>query len=287
MLDVSPFGSFTEALSDRNYARFSEFIYADYGIKLSKSRKTMLESRLHRRLRHLGMNSINEYTDYVFSPEGVENEMVHMIDLVTTNKTEFFREPDCFDYLLQTGLPDLISERGAGIKKELRVWSAGCSSGEEPYTLAMIFKKFAERCPEFLFSILATDISTRMLKTAIRAVYAQEKIETVPMAKRKKYFMMSRDKDKRLVRIVPELRDLIKFKRLNLMNEDFRIGEQMDIIFCRNVIIYFDRKTQEGLLNRFCQNLTRGGYIVLGHSEILLGMSVPLVRVSPAVYRKQ
>lgn len=286
MVNVNTLKSSVETLSHNNFMRFSEFIYADYGIKLPVSKKTMLESRLQKRLRLLGMNSINEYTDYVFSPEGAEGEMAHMVDLVTTNKTQFFREPGCFDYLLKTGLPDLVSMHGAGIKRELRVWSAGCSSGEEPYTLAMVLKKFIEKYPAFCFSILATDLSTRMLKVAIRAVYEQEKIGPVPAAKRKKYFMMSRDKDKRMVRVVPELRSLIKFKRLNLMDKVFSIGEPMDVIFCRNVIIYFDRKTQEKLLNRFCRHLAKDGCIVLGHSEILLDMDVPLVRVSSTVYRK-
>lgn len=247
----------------------------------------MLESRLQRRLRNLDIKTFSDYYDFVFSADGIKNEIVHLIDAVTTNKTDFFREPGCFDYLSRNALSRLIESHGAGICRELRVWSAGCSSGEEPYTLAMVLDSFKSRQPDFRFSILATDISTRMLKIAARAVYEQERILPVPDAEKRKYFMTSKDAKKNLVRIVPELRSRVTFRRLNLMERDFGIGEHMDIIFCRNVIIYFDRNTQEKLLNRLSGYLIRGGYLILGHSEILTNMDVPLERVAPTVYMKK
>ncbi|MCF6148201.1 MAG: protein-glutamate O-methyltransferase [Candidatus Kuenenia sp.] len=274
-------------MSHKDFARFSKFIYDDYGIKLTTSKKTMLESRLQRRLRNLAIKTFGEYYDFVFSPEGIKSEMIHLIDAVTTNKTEFFREPGCFDYLLENALPKLAELYGAGFRRNFRVWSAGCSSGEEPYTLAMVLNKFKNQYPEFRFSILATDISTKMLKVAIRAVYEQEKILPVPEVKKRKYFMTSRDREKNLVRVIPELRSLVTFQRLNLMDGDFGIDGHMDIIFCRNVIIYFDRNTQEKLINRLSNQLVQGGYLFLGHSEILTNMNVPLERVSPTVYMKK
>ncbi len=276
-----------ETMSHKEFARFSKFIYDDYGIKLTTTKKTMLESRLQRRLRSLGIRTFSEYCDFVFSPEGNENELIHLVDAVTTNKTEFFRESGCFEYLVRNALPKLIGLYGAGISRKLRVWSAGCSSGEEPYTLAMVLDEFKKQYPEFCFSILATDISTKMLKVAIRAVYEQAKILPVSDAKKRKYFMTSRDREKNLARVVPELRSLVTFQRLNLMNNDFSIEGHMDVIFCRNVIIYFDRDTQERLINRLSSRLVQGGYLFLGHSEILTNMDVPLERVAPSVYMRK
>jgi len=274
------------AMSDKDFGRFSEFIHTACGIKMPPSKKTMLEGRLQKRLRMLGMLSFSEYCDYLFSAEGMKNELVHMIDVVTTNKTDFFREPGCFDYLTETALPELINTHGSGIRKQLMVWSAGCSSGEEPYTLAMVLSEFAANCPGFHFSILATDISTKMLEFARQAIYPQERTEPVPLPLQKKYLMVSRDKNDKKVRIVPELRALVRFRRVNFMDADFGIREPVDIIFCRNVIIYFDGSTQERLIKRFYQHLTPGGYLVIGHSEILTGMNVPLMRAAQTVYRK-
>jgi chemotaxis protein methyltransferase CheR len=209
-----------------------------------------------------------------------------MIDVVTTNKTDFFREPRHFDYLLGSAIPDLIGLCGAGLRRKLRVWSAGCSTGEEPYTIAMVLSEFREQCPPFDFSVEATDISTRVLETARRGVYKEEKAATVPSVLKKKYFMVSKDKDRRLVRMVPELRTSVRFRRLNFMEDNFDIGGPVDILFCRNVIIYFDKPTQERLLNRLCGHLIPGGYMFMGHSETLSGLKTPLVSAGPMVYKK-
>lgn len=276
-------------LSDKDFQRLSAFIYDECGIHLPPSKKTMVEGRLRKRLRVLDMTSFRQYCDYLFSPEGMKAEHVPMIDMVTTNKTDFFREPEHFDHLVESVLPGLIHMYGLGIRKELRVWSAACSSGEEPYTLAMVLSNFEERSPGFRFSILATDISTVVLDKAMRGIYDHERVEPVPLSLRKKYLMRNKDRDKGLVRIVPELRAKVKFRRLNLMDEDFGIREPMAIIFCRNVIIYFDKQTQEDLLNRLCRHLIPGGYLFMGHSETLHGLNVPLVhpaRGMTTIYKK-
>jgi len=275
-------------LSTKEFARLGEFIQTECGIKMSASKKTMLEARLRKRLRSLDMESFSEYCDYLFSPRGVKNELIHMIDVVTTNKTDFFREPAHFDYLFHTALPELIASRGSDIRKKLVLWSAGCSTGEEPYTLSMVLSEFAESHPgsAINYMILATDISTKVLEQAKLGIYEYDKIEPIPMEFRKKYLLRGKDREKKLIRIIPELRTVIKFRRLNFMEGDFGMREPMDIIFCRNVIIYFDRPTQEILLNRFCRHLRPGGYIFMGHSETLHGLNVPLVQAAPMVYRK-
>jgi chemotaxis protein methyltransferase CheR len=282
-------GTFKTNLSDKDFQRLSTFIHTECGIKMPDSKKVMLESRLQKRLRSLGIKSFTQYCDYLFSPSGIENEFIHMIDVVTTNKTDFYREPRHFDYLVKDALPELMAKHGAGIRRDLMIWSAGCSTGEEPYTLAMVMNEFAERCPgfRFRFMILATDISTRVLEKAKKAVYEHDRIAPVPPEQKKKYLLKSRDRHKGLVRIAPELRKSVKFRRLNFLEGSFGMRESMDIIFCRNVIIYFDRPTQETLLNRFHDHLSPGGYVFLGHSETLHGLNVPLVQVAPTVYRKQ
>jgi len=166
------------------------------------------------------------------------------------------------------------------------VWSAGCSSGEEPYTLAMVLSEFAAGCADFDYRILATDICTQVLEKAQMAVYPEERIAPVPPLLKRKYLLRGKDTSSGLVRVVPELREKVRFCHLNLMAGDFGMRQPMDIIFCRNVIIYFDRPTQERLLNRLCAHLSPGGYLFMGHSETLSGLDVPLTSVYPTVYRK-
>ncbi len=268
-------------MKDREFTRFAEFIHRECGIKLPLSKKTMVEARLQKRLRVLEMKGFTDYCAFVFSPEGLESELVHLIDVITTNTTEFYREPRHFDILNAVVLPEwFAANRGRG---RLRVWSAGCSTGEEPYTLAMVLSEFALKNDGFGFEIMATDISTNVLQRAFKAVYPEDKIEGMSMDLKKKYILRSKDRKKQLVRIAPELRRMVTFKRLNFM-DNFSFRNKMDIIFSRNVLIYFDRPTQEGLLRKFCANLRRGGHVFIGHSESLTGMDLPLRQIAPTVY---
>ena len=275
-------------MTKQDFERLSSFIYTELGIKMSASKQTMLTGRLQKRLRALKMRSFGEYCDFLFSKEGQATERIHLFDVVTTNKTDFFREPGHFDFLVQEALPDLISRYQRGLRSRLRVWSAGCSTGEEPYTLTMVLREFSEQQPQpgFRFEILATDISTRVLEIAKHAVYSQDRSEPIPLPLRRKYLLRSKDKTSGLVRIIPDNRKLVSFGRLNFMDEQFGIREPLDIIFCRNVIIYFDSATQEKLINKFCRHLKPGGYLFLGHSESMHGYTVPLIQVAPTVYRK-
>lgn len=268
-------------MGDRDFEKFSEFIKREFGIKMPPSKKTMLEARLQKRLRALCLNNHSEYCKFLFSPEGLESEITHLIDVVTTNTTDFFREPKHFEMLLSTILPDFLKRN----KKNIKIWSAGCSSGEEPYTLAMVLSEFAAKNASFDFSILATDISNEILQKAITAIYPMEKVEIIPMALKKKYLLKSKDRSKNIVRIAPELRRKVDFKRLNFM-EPFPFKEKKDIIFCRNVVIYFDRPTQYKLFNEFCMRLVSGGFLFIGHSESISGMGLPVKQVAPTVYQR-
>lgn len=273
-----------ETLGARDFARLTALIYAEAGIRLGPEKKTMLEGRLRRRLRALDIGSCSSYCDYLFDGKGLREEKVHLIDAVTTNKTDFFREPGHFNYLVQTALPELAG-RGSG-GRPLLVWSAGCSSGEEPYTLAMVLSEYAAGHPGFRFRILATDISTVILGRARQAVYTADDAEPIPPALRKKYLLRSRDPGSARVRIVPELRELVEFRRLNFMETDYGVEMKADAIFCRNVLIYFDRATQEQIVGRLARCLVPEGYFFVGHSETLHEMKLPLKPMGPALYRR-
>lgn len=272
-------------LSNRDFHRLSKYIYSHTGIKMPITKKSMLQARLQKRLRHLQLNSYEEYCNLVFNDQCPQDELVHMIDVVTTNKTDFFREPEHFIYLMQEALPTLIRERNLW-GHELRVWSTACSSGQEPYTLAMVLANYAETHQGFSYSILGTDISTFVLGKAMRAVYLKEDAQPVPEEFKKKYLLRSKDRSLDLVKIVPELRATVELRRLNLMDDDFGITKPFEIMFCRNVIIYFDRPTQAILLRKLYNLMTPGGYLFMGHSESLSGLDVPLELVAPTVYRK-
>jgi len=262
---------------------FARFIESSCGIRMPEAKKCMLESRLQKRLRSLNLGSFRNYYEYLVSPRGIRDELGNMIDAVTTNKTDFFREPAHFTYLAGKVLPELSDAEAAG---GITLWSAGCSSGEEPYTLGMVLSEYARTRPCFRFSILATDICSDVLEKAHLGIYEEEKIAPVPMELRKRYLLRSRDRSRGVVRVCPELRARTAFRRLNLMDERFDISRKMRVIFCRNVIIYFDRKTQETLMRKFCHHLVAGGYLFLGHSETLNGLDVPLEQVHSTIYRK-
>ncbi len=267
-------------MTDRELKQFSEFIYSELGIKITPTKKTMLQARLQRRLRTLNLKSYADYLDYLQSLKGLEVELPQMVDAVTTNTTSFFREPKHFEFLARNILPTWQKKYG---HRTFSVWNAGCSSGEEPYTTAMVLMDHHERISPLKFSIVATDISTDILHKAARAVYEEEKIATIPVEFRRKYLLRSKDKAKRLVRIVPELREKVSFRRLNFM-DNFQFREKMDLIFCRNVMIYFDKKTQHELVGKFCNHLEPGGHLFIGHSESLSGTGLPLRQLAPATY---
>jgi len=273
-------------LTDRDFNKFSAFIYDICGIKLPPIKKTMLSARLQKRLRRLNLSSYSAYLDYVLSPEGQANELYHMIDVVSTNKTDFFRESQHFDVMNQKVLPEFVARHGNRPQPhKLRVWSAGCSTGQEPYTLAMVLQEFREKHPQFDYEILATDICTQALAAAAEAIYTDEVVAPVPVIMRQKYLMKGKGQHKGFHRVVPELRQKVNFQRLNFMDRDFGIDKKMDIIFCRNVIIYFDRETQRALFEKFYRQFVKGGFLFTGHSESLEGITDRMERIESAVYK--
>jgi chemotaxis protein methyltransferase CheR len=273
-------------MTPEDFKRLSSFIYKEYGIKMPEVKKTMLQSRLHKRLRELNMTSYKDYVEYLFSKEGQQSEVIHMIDMVSTNKTDFFREPVHFDFLHSDILPELLM--GESPTRFVKIWSAGCSSGEEPYTICMSLNEYAQLNPliSFDFSVLATDISTRMLKTAIEAIYKANRVDMLPINLKKRYLLKSKDQSNPSVRIIPEIRRKITFQRLNFMDSYYQVPEHFDVIFCRNVLIYFDRDTQEKVINKLCSKLKPNGFFFLGHSESITNFDVPLKQLRPTIFRK-
>jgi chemotaxis protein methyltransferase CheR len=272
----------TTALSQKSFGRFAEYVTRELGIKLPESKMTLVQSRLMRRTRELQLGSVEAYLEYFFADSDIA-EREYLINAITTNKTDFFREPKHFDFLVKTALPNLRAGVDPRLSR-LNAWSAACSSGQEPYTLAMVLSEYALSNPGFNFSILGTDISTKVLDQAKSAVYEEPQIEPIPASLRKKYLLRSKDNSAGLVRISPALRARVSFHQLNFMG-DFRIQNMFDIVFCRNVLIYFDRKTQESVIRKICQNINPGGYLFIGHSESLAGMDVPVRQVETTVFR--
>ena len=269
-------------LSPALFGQLRRLIQDRCGIQLADDKLAMVEGRLRRRLRALALPSLGAYCAYLFSPEGGHRELPQLFDVIATHKTDFFREHRHFEYLVTTALPALQATAGA---RAMQFWSAGCASGEEPYTLAMVLSEYAREHPGFRFRVLATDLSNDILERARTAVYSRDEVEPVPPALRARYLLRSKAGDGRH-RVAPELRQLVEFRRLNLMDRDFGIPERMDAIFCRNVLIYFSRSTQRELVARFGHQLRAGGYLFLGHTETLHGMDLPFRAAGPTVHVK-
>lgn len=274
---------YIKELSNQEFERLSSFIFTNYGIKMPLSKKGMLQARLQQRLRETGIDNFRDYCSFVFAGSGNEEEIVHMIDLVSTNKTDFFREPAHFDFMKSTILPEFKLR-----KKEqlLKVWSSASSSGEEVYSIAITIEEFFRNDDGCNYNILGTDISSRILQKASNAIYHRDRIAPVSMDLRKKYFLKSKNPADPLVRVSKELRDKTRYQRMNLMDASYPVKEQFDIIFCRNVLIYFDRPTQEMVINKLCNHLSPDGYFFLGHSESITGIKVPLIQLKPTIFRK-
>ncbi|HMA49564.1 MAG TPA: CheR family methyltransferase [Magnetospirillaceae bacterium] len=276
-----------DLLRSSDFARVAKFIEGTTGIKVPPGKKTMVEGRLRRRARALGCANLGDYCRVIFEQGGFESESVHLIDAVTTNKTDFYREPSHFTYLTQRCLPEATADGAGAGGRPYKVWSAACSIGAEPYTLAMVLADFAATRPAgWEFSILASDISTAVLAKAARAVFPEEMIEPVPLEVRKRYLLRSRDKSRKLIRIGPELRRTVSFLHLNLMDQHYPVAKDFDAIFCRNLLIYFDKPTQEAVVGRLCRHLRPGGYLFLGHAESLAGKEHPLEWLGDAVFRR-
>lgn len=272
-------------MSEAVRERFAAFIETEFGIKMPAIKKSLLEGRLAKRLRALALPSFDEYCDYFFSADGHEKELPYFSDLVSTHKTDFFREPSHYETLRTSILPSLASQ-GIGTERPLELWSSACSTGEEPYTLAMVLDDFGKTLPSYKYSILASDISEPAIAKAVRAVYHEHLIKPIPEQYKRSYLLKGNGDKSHLVRIAPMLRSRVRFRTVNLMDEEYGIGTLMDIIFCRNVLIYFDKERQSSIISRFAENLRPGGYLFLGHSETILGPHPIMKPVVSTVYQK-
>lgn len=267
-------------ISVEEFQRLRTIIYEESGIALSDQKRTLLASRLSKRLRELGLETFSDYYDKLME-DPTREEFTRMLDLISTNKTDFFREPKHFEFLRDVILPNMESER------RIRIWSSACSTGEEPYTIAMTLFENVDNPSQWDFKILASDLSTRVLAKAAAGMYEEERFRDVPPDVLHRHFLRGRGDSAGLFKVKPHLTGTIQFRRINLMDERFPIKTPLDLIFCRNVMIYFDRPTQETLVNKFHRYLKPGGYLFIGHSESLQWVQHPFKAVAPTIYRKE
>ncbi len=277
------FGLPYRQLTDVQFQKFSALVYEKAGIYLKPEKKELLNARLGKRLRALGLDSFKSYYDYLMR-DASGDELVQMIDVVSTNFTSFFRESAHFDLLGNRVLPEITSSNRR--KREITLWSSACSSGEEPYTMAMVVAGFLEQHPGWTFRLLATDISTKVLAQAQRGVYPDERIAKVPSSYLKRYFQKGVGGSRGYVKVKEGLQRHVTFSRFNLMHE-FPWREELDVIFCRNVMIYFNRETQQELVAKFHRALVPGGYLFIGHSESITSLKHDFTQVDATAYQKR
>ena len=272
-----------DALTERNFRRLCDLVYRLCGIKLTSKKRSMIDGRLRRRMRCLQIGSINDYCQFLLDEsEMASAELVAFIDVVTTNKTDFFREPAHFAFMQSRILPAWRAQD----RRCAKVWSAASSTGAEAFTIAMILDNFFQDRGGLDYSILATDICTEVLQKGSAALYPDAMIEPIPEEFRRRYVLVPRDPGRREFRITGALRSRVAFERLNLMDDRYDFDRDFDLIFLRNVLIYFDRPTQTAVLRKLCDHLRPGGYLFLGHSESLVAAQFQLEMVANTIYRR-
>jgi len=270
------------AFTEKDFNKLRKIANDHTGIIVTDDKYDMYYARLVKRLRAFQLGSFADYIKYLNT--NIDTEFTPFIDSITTNLTSFFREPHHFDVMKSTVIPDLCTR--ADVAQGLKVWSAGCSTGEEPYTVAITLLEGLEGIrPAPRASILASDIDTTVLATASRGVYEISRVESLEKSIKKRWFFKGKGSNSGNVRVSPELRDIIDFKQVNLMQE-WPMRNKFHIIFCRNVVIYFDKPTKIKLLNRYADQLVDGGYMILGHSESIQGMSDRFETIGKTVYKK-
>ena len=268
--------------NDSDFQRIRKLVKELTGINLSEAKRDMVYSRISRRIRDVGVANFAEYCDLVSQPES--DEIGNFVNAITTNLTSFFRESHHFEFLAKTVVPYLLEERR--YDRKLRFWCAGCSTGEEPYTLAMTLREALPTDLNWDVKILATDLDTNVLATAKQGYYNLERLNGVSNSRLKRWFLKGRGENNGQVRVHPDLQELITFKQLNLMGE-WPMKGQFDIIFCRNVVIYFDKPTQSVLFDRYANIMKDDGYLFVGHSESLFKVTKRFDLIGNTTYRKK
>jgi chemotaxis protein methyltransferase CheR len=267
-------------ITEEEFGQFSALVYRECGILLPATKKALLVTRLSKRLRELGVPSFQAYYNLIASDPG-GSEFTRLLDLISTNKTDFFREPVHFEFLRTRILPELQR------LKQVRIWSAACSSGEEPYSIAMSVADGVEYPPQWDCRILASDLSTRVLSKAASGIYEADRVRALPLDVLRRHFLKGRGEHAHLFKVKPHLTEMIVFRRINLIAERYPIKTPLDMIFCRNVMIYFDRPTQARLMAKFRHHLKPGGYLFIGHSESLQWVDHQFRYVAPTIYRNE
>jgi len=265
----------------KDFDRLRGLVRRHTGISLCALKQDMVYRRLSPRLKELGLTCFAEYCQHL--SEGDSDEVEQFTNAITTNLTSFFREPHHFEYLANTALPELIEQKAS--LRRLRIWSAGCSSGEEAYSLAMVVKESVPDLAEWDVRILATDIDSNMLTNAKSGIYSQERVQELSEGRLKRFFLKGRGSHRGMVRVAPQLRSLVHFKQLNLVHE-WPMRGPFDIIFCRNVVIYFDKETKCATFDRFAELMGNGNHLFVGHSENLFRLSNRFHLVHKTIYRK-
>ncbi len=269
--------------TDKDFSKIQKLVSQHTGIVLSEAKRDMVYSRLARRLRKLDLSDFKDYCQIVENETDAE-ELTHFTNAITTNLTSFFREPHHFQYLKTKLLPSLM-KRNAETQR-LRIWSAGCSTGEEPYSLAIAIRDVIPESSNWDIKILATDLDSNVLDTGSQGIYGEERVKALENSILKKWFMRGKNGMGGCVRVSPSLQDMISFKQLNLMNE-WPMQGPFDFIFCRNVVIYFDKPTQSVLFDRYANMLIEDGHLFLGHSETMFKVCNRFELIGNTIYRKK
>ncbi len=269
-------------IDEKEYNYISTLIHNLCGINLHDGKKELVRARLSKRLRILGLGSFKQYIKYV-EDDATKEEFSNMVDALSTNLTSFFREEKHFEFLRDNVIPEWSNNK---TNQTIKIWSAGCSSGEELYTIAIVLHEAENLLKKKQVKILATDISSRMLEVARKAGYKKDRITKIPKDIQRKYFLKGDNGFSDHYLVKPVLRDMVTISRLNLLG-GWPMKGKFDLIFCRNVMIYFDKPTQETLVNRYWNVLNPGGYLFIGHSESLTGIKHRFKYSQPTIYRKE
>ncbi|PYF09404.1 chemotaxis protein methyltransferase CheR [Rhodobacter viridis] len=264
------------------FDQFTDFVRLEIGVNLSTAKRTMIEGRFHRHLLELGLKDFDAYLAWLFEEGALDQERDAIFDAITTNKTDFFREPEHFQILRAECLPRF---RASG-RTRCKIWSAAASIGAEAWTIAIVLAEEARAMP-FDWAILGTDINASVLETARRAIYADEMLRPVPPALRARYFLRGQAEYAQSARVVPDLRRRVQFQRLNLMDPAYPVDHDVDVIFLRNVLIYFEPEDQAAVIDRLVTHLDPGGCLFVGHSESMVVRHPALQQIAPAVYRRR
>jgi chemotaxis protein methyltransferase CheR len=272
------------SVSGKAYRILTDLVYEHSRIRLGAEKQTLLANRLQKRLRTLGLTSYDDYCAVLQSDDGAQ-EIEELVDLISTNHTRFFREPNHFSFLANRVLPTLVP-RLITSGSTLRLWSAAASSGEEPYTIAIVVAEHTRTCPSLDWQITASDISRRMLGHAQKGIYQMDSVESVPPELLRRYFQKGVGVRAGACRIKREVQQRVRFERINLFQAEYPMLPKQHVIFCRNVMIYFDPPSRAAAVQRLIRQLSPGGYLVVGNSESLLGINHGLQQIQQGIYQR-